>query len=191
MPFSESDLQLMEQLMAKPKARGQIQAVIKEHIPDAPIPEYDAKKEVEDRFMEQFKKQQEELDKLRNEVSSSKIDREWEKQSKQIKKELNWDDEKLSEFQKAFAEEFKDKSTMDMFDMAEYYDLKNRPLTPSHNPRIGPFGIRNDQSDSPQWRKDKDDPKSPMFSKNKKEKKAYFRKQWAEARAEMLERGIK
>jgi len=191
MPFTEADVQMMERLVASPKGLDDLHEVIKKHVPDAPIPMYDAKKALEDRFMEQFKKQQEELEKLRSEVQNTKVDRDWERQSQDIKKQLGWDDTKLTEFQKAFAEEFKDKKAMDMLDMAEYYELKNRPLTPSANPRgLSPFGIRND-GETPQWKVDKDDPKSPMFSKNKKEKKAYFREQWQKARAEMQERGIK
>jgi hypothetical protein len=190
--MTEDEVKFMEGLLAKPKFRDGFQKLVKDELPDYPLPEYDAKKQVREEFQAAFDKQQKELEELKNLVNTQSRDQTWKEQQDQIKKSLGWDDAKLQQFQKDFAEEFKDKGSMDMLDMAEYYELKNRPLAPAQNPRLGPFGLRSEQSSTEaKWREDARDPKSPMFSKNKRERKAYWRNQWSEAKKEMVERGIR
>jgi len=192
MPWSEQDLQLMEKLAGIPAAVDDLQGVVAKHIPEATSREHIAKKQIREEFQEKFDAQAKEIEGLKALLQTQSSERQWESDVARIKQTFGWDDAKLKEFQTAFSEEFKDRKSMDMLDMAEYYELKNRPLSPASNPRLGPFGIRQEQSSQEaQWRQDLRDPKSPMFSKNKRERKAYWRDQWKKSMEDMHAAGIK
>ena len=192
MPFSEQDIALMEKLAGIPAALDDIQGVVAKHIPEAAPREHLAKKQIREEFQAALDKQAEQIKELTNLLQTQNSERKWENEVAQIKKQLGWDDAKLAQFQKDFAEEFKERKSLDMLDMAEYYELKNRPLAPASNPRLGPFGLRREQgTGEAKWREEARDPKSPMFSKNKRDRKAYWRKQWAEAKEEMHQQGIR
>jgi len=192
MPFNEQDLAIMERIAGIPAAVDDLQGIIAKHIPEAAPREHLAKKQIREEFQAAFDAQSKKIEELTALLHSQTTERQWENDVAQIKKTFGWDDAKLKEFQTAFAEEFKERKSMDMLDMAEYYELKNRPLSPAANPRLGPFGIRREQSSQEaKWREDMRDPKSPMFSKNKRERKAYWREQWKQAQDDMHAAGIK
>jgi len=192
MPFNEQDLALMERLAGIPAAVEDIQGIVAKHIPEAAPREHLAKKQIREEFQAAMEAQSKKIDELTALLHTQTTERQWKEDVEKMKKTLGWDDAKVAQFQKDFAEEFKDRKTLDMTDMAEYYELKNRPLSPASNPRLGPFGIRQEQSSQEaQWRNDMRDPKSPMFSKNKRERKAYWRDQWKKSMEEMHAAGIK
>jgi hypothetical protein len=192
MPWSEQDLQLMEKLAGIPAAVDDLQGVVAKHIPEAAPREYVAKKQVREEFQAALDAQSKKIEELTNLLNTQNTQRQWETDQDKIKKLFGWDDAKMKQFQEDFASEFKEKKTLAMEDLAEYYELKNRPLAPASNPRLGPFGIRHEQSSQEaKWREDMRDPKSPMFSKNKRERKAYWRGQWKQAQDEMHALGIK
>jgi hypothetical protein len=186
--LSEKELQILENVLAtNPKAKRKIVNAVKEVVPDLPMPaDVQAAEEFEQTLSDRLKPLQETIDALQKSLDAKEREGSWEKQVDAVKKARGWNDKQVKKFIDDLQEEYKDQKEVTLSQLAEVYDYRNRPLTPTQtNANI--FGRPRGETEL-EWRKDVKDPNSEFMkavrSKNQSKKKEYKSKLWNKAREE-------
>jgi hypothetical protein len=177
-----TDQELLDILKGDPQGRLAMQAEIKRIRPDIKLPEYDTTQEFERRGSEREKALQAQLDEIKKKTEDRESRDYWDQRRSALRKApFNLDDEEIYALEKRMVE---DKITFDNHrQMAEYYQTKDQPLTPSGFSLSTPFG-RKSKAEPEEWRKQLKDPSSELF-KNRRNPKAWIDKQWKEAMNEL------
>ena len=194
MPLSEQEIKVLEAVVLNPKTRGRAGKLVKEVFPDYQLPsDIESEDRLASMIEEKTKGFQETIDNLRAELAKKGKDEDWQKQLADLKRQRGWDDKRVDAFLKDLEQEFKDRKELSLAELAEYHELKNRPLTPTSSGSLFGMGPRGDTEKK--WRDDIKDPNSEFMkavrSKNKHAKRKYLDQRWNEARQEWVEMGNK
>lgn len=183
--LSEQEIKVLENVLAtSPKAKRKIVNAVKEVVPDLPTPpDVLAAEEFDKLLDDKVKPLTETIERLQAELAKKDKDDSWSKQVLELKKNRGWSDKQVSKFIKDLEEEFKERKELTLDELAEYHDLKNRPLTPSGGVE-SPFAGTRSQTET-EWRESVRDPNSEFMkavrSKDNRKKKQIQSKWWKQA----------
>lgn len=182
--LTQDEITNLEALLDRPKFRRTILQAAKEEVPTMTMPpDFQAAEEINERFDAKIKPLQETIDRLQEELAKEKKNQSWNEQLEDLKKQFAWNDKQVKEFLTEIGTEFKDGRELTLLELADYKMAKSQPLAPSGQPSGTRF-LTNRGSAETRWRNDMRDPKSPLFGKNKRQKRAYLNELWQQAKEE-------
>lgn len=116
-------------LAGNPKTRKGFLSLIKETMPNVPIPEIDTRSEWE----EELRKRDEEFQKFRAEQERKEMERALAEERNRVKARYRLDDDDLKRVEQIMAE----RKVLNYDDAAKLYDLERQPSVPTYESSVG------------------------------------------------------